>query len=148
MAVNISFWLRNFRETSLMQNRIRSIERLISATSGLGLGTGAVEKQVARIKDRLKAGNDEEGRAFAPLKDPTAKGIPLSGLPKLFDSMKYDTRRSSAGFEQVAELRGQAATIVVHQDRLRPFTGWGTDDRDVAAEDLSAEISSAMKERT
>ena len=125
--------------------KFTAMDKLLAAVSGQGLTSTAVENQVNRIKQRLAAGKDEEGRSFAPYKD-GRQGIPLSTANRLLDGIRYETTPSSEGFHEVAELRGEPATILVQQDKLRNFNGWGRDDKELASEDLAADIFRAIKE--
>jgi hypothetical protein len=42
-------------------------------------------------------------------------------------------------------VRGQAATILVYQDKRRNFLGWGERDRELATDDLAADVFNAVR---
>ena len=133
------------RYNGYMGNRIHSIDRLIAAASGRGLTARAVENQVERVRERLRTGRDEEGRPLAPYADTTNRAAPLANASKLLENVRAEYVRDSAAFREQAEVRGQAATILVYQDKRRNFLGWGERDRELATDDLAADVFNAVR---
>lgn len=136
--------VNSMRETTI---EVKSIRKLISATTDFGHSTHVVERQVVRTQERLNRGVDVFGNKFAPFKDDRVRrnSRPLQRAARLFEGPRFDLVQTLTGQEFVATISGQAAKIANYQNVNRKFVGFSRQDRSEIREDLKFMIGNAFK---
>lgn len=124
------------------------VGKLLLALEAAQVDGTAMDNQLNRIKDRLRAGVGTDGRAFEPYAGPPKPGQqrPLvAGGAKLIDAATVGAFTSLDCAGVAATIEGQAGVIAAAQNKMRPFAGYSDNDtRQVVEDFLSVVKKSAV----
>lgn len=107
-----------------------------------------IERQLDRMRDRVRAGVDVRGVPYRPYRRLPKDGrvMPLSrGGVKLIDRARIDVVNSLDGVDLSAKITGEAGRIVRYQNKMREFVGFSDDDRSKGRADFVDSLRKYMR---
>ncbi len=122
--------------------------RLIPAIDSAQADPEIMERQLGRMRDRMRAGVDVRGAPFRPYKRLPKDGrtAPLGrGGVRLIDAAKVSAIPSLDGVDLVAKMSGEARKITFYQNRMRQFVGFSDGDRPDGRADFLAAIRRSLR---